>query len=82
MNAEDLEDYTPLPRKYNKDEDTIRAWEKRLFHKIKTTTFISKRLEYEMAIMTVKYPFLEISQCRGRALAKMNIPSLMGNIPT
>lgn len=82
MNVEDLEDYTPLPRKYNKDEDTIRAWEKRLSHKIKTTKFISKRLEYEMAIMTVKYPFLEISQCRGRALSKMNIPSLMGHIPT
>jgi hypothetical protein len=82
MNVEDLEDYSPLPRKYNKDNDAIRAWEKRLSHKIKTAKFISKKLDYEMAIMTVKYPFLEISQCRGRALAKMNIPSLMGQIPT
>jgi len=81
MNVEDLEDYSPLPRKHNKDNDAIRAWEKRLSNKIKTTKFISKRLEYEVAIMTVKYPFLDISQCRGRALAKMNIPSLMGQIP-
>jgi len=82
MNVEDLEEYSPLPRKYNKDNDVIRAWEKRLSHNIKTTKFISKRLDYEVAIMTVKYPFLEISQCRGRALVKMNIPSLMGQIPT
>jgi len=81
MNVEDLEDYSPVPRKYNKDKDAIRAWEKRISHKIKTTKFISKRLEYEVAIMIVKYPFLEISQCRGRALVKMNIPSLMGQIP-
>jgi hypothetical protein len=82
MNVDDLEDYTPLPRKYNKDEDVIRAWEERLSHKIKTTKTVSKRLEYEMAIMNVKYPFLETSQRRGKALAKMNIPSLMGQIPT
>jgi len=82
MNVENLEDYSPLPRKYNKANAAIRAWEKRFFHKIKATKFISKRLEYEVAIMIVKYPFLEISQCRGRALAKMNIPSLMGQIPT
>lgn len=82
MNVGGFEDYTPLPRKYNKDKDVIRAWEKRLSHKIKTTKLISKRLDYELAIMTVKYPFLEISQCRGRALAKMNIPSIMGQIPT
>jgi hypothetical protein len=81
MDVDDLEDYTPLPRKYSKGVDVIRAWEKRLSHKIKTTKLISKRLEYEMAIMTVKYPFLETSQCRGRALAKMKILSLMGQIP-
>ena len=82
MIVENFENYVPLPRKYNKDKDVIRSWEKRLSHKIKTTKLISKRLDYEMAIMTVKYPFLEISQCRGRALAKMNIPSTMGQIPT
>jgi len=82
MNVEDLDDYSPLPRNYTRDNDAIRGWEKRLSHKIKTTKFISKRLDYEVAIMTVKYPFLEISQCRGRALTKMNIPSFMGRILT
>jgi hypothetical protein len=82
MDVDDLEDYTPLRKKSNKNEDVIRAWEKRLSRKIMEAKSISKRLEYEMAVMTVKYPFLEVSQCRGRALAKMNIPSLMGQIPT
>jgi hypothetical protein len=82
MNIYDFEDYTPLPRKNNREEYVIRNWEERLASKIKETNSFTKRLEYEMAIMNVKYPFLEASQCKGRALAKMGIPSFMGQIPT
>jgi hypothetical protein len=82
MNVYNLEDFTLLPRKYNREENVVRIWEERLSRKIKETKSFAKRLEYQVAIMNVKYPFLEASQCRGRALAKMNIPSFMGQIPT
>ncbi|KDR23795.1 hypothetical protein L798_11373 [Zootermopsis nevadensis] len=82
MDIYNLDDFTPLPRKYNIDEDVIKIWEERFSRKVKEAKSFTKRLEYELAIMNVKYPFLEISQCRGRALAKMNIPSFMGQIPT
>lgn len=82
MDIYNLDDFTPLPRKYNIDEDVIKIWEERFSRKVKEAKNFNKRLEYELAIMNVKYPFLEISQCRGRALAKMNIPSFMGQIPT
>jgi hypothetical protein len=81
MYVYNLEDYTLLPRKYNRDDDVVRIWEGRLSRKIRETKSITKRLEYEVAIMNVKYPFLEASQRRGRALSKMNIPSFMGKIP-
>jgi hypothetical protein len=82
MDLHNLEDFTILPRKYNRHENVLSIWENRLSRKIKETKSFTKRLEYVMAIMNVKYPFLEESQCRGRALAIMNIPSFMGQIPT
>jgi hypothetical protein len=82
MDVYDFEDYTPLPRKYNRDHNVVKTWEERLSRKIKETKDIMKRLEYEMAIMNVKYPFLTLSQRRGRALAKIKIPTFMGQIPT
>jgi cystathionine beta-lyase/cystathionine gamma-synthase len=75
-----FEDYTPLPRKYNRNNNVIKTWEERLSRKIKQAKSITKRLEYEMAIMNVKYPFLELPQRRGKALAKMKIPTFMGQI--
>ncbi|PNF15141.1 hypothetical protein B7P43_G15570 [Cryptotermes secundus] len=82
MDVYDFEVYTPLPRKYNRSNNVVKAWEERLSRKIKLTKSITKRLEYEMAIINVKYPFLELPQRRGKALAKLGIPTFMGQIHT
>jgi hypothetical protein len=81
MDVYDFKDYTPLPRKDGRNKNVVKTWEERLTRKIKETKSITKRLEYELAIMNVKYPFLELCQRRSRALAKMKIPTFWGQIP-
>jgi hypothetical protein len=80
MDVYDFEDYTPLSTKYVRNKNVVKTWEERLTGKIKETKSITKRLEYELAIMNVKYPFLELRQRRSRALAKMKIPTFFGQI--
>jgi hypothetical protein len=75
-----FEDYTPLPKIYNRNKNVVKTWEERLTRKIKETKSITKRLEYELAIMNVKYPFLKLCQRKSRALAKMKIPTFFGEI--
>jgi hypothetical protein len=78
MDVYDFEDYTPFQRKYSVNKNVVKTWEERLSKKIKKTKSFTKRLEYELAIINVKYPFLEFHQRRSRALAKMNILTFMG----
>ena len=59
----------------------LKNWTSRLTKdNMKANTF-QHHLEREMAIVRIKYPFLDDSQLRGRALKRLNIPSVCGQIP-
>ena len=78
MDAYDFEEENET---MSREDYILKNWTARMSNESMKAKNFQQLLRCEMSVMRVKFPFLEESQLRGRALKKLNIPSICGQIP-